>query len=103
MLSPLARFTPKHVLVQAVLKLRMGLAPIITLPHTGRFECVLVQFMPCRLELLCDCTQAHLLIVPAEALRHIAVIVAVTLPQVQVHLQPMSSVYSHEHACFFAG
>ena len=103
MLSPLARFTPKHVLVQAVLKLRMGLAPIITLPHTGRFECVLVQFMPCRLELWCDCTEAHCLVLPAEALRLIAVIVAVALPQVQLHLQPISYVSSNERACFFAG
>ncbi len=37
--------------------------------------------MPCRLQLLSDCTEAHLLIIPFQALTHIATIVAVSLPK----------------------
>jgi len=80
-----------------------GSGPAMSASHTGSFECILMQFMPCRLELWCDCTEAHCLVLPAEALRLIAVIVAVALPQVQLHLQPISYVSSNERACFFAG
>ena len=37
---PLARLTPKHVMVQAVLMLSMGMVPTISVPHTDNFECV---------------------------------------------------------------
>ena len=53
----------------------------------------MAHFMLCRLQLWCHCTDAQLLIIPSQALQHIATSVAVHLPKLQVHLYPLSSVY----------